>query len=377
MRWASSGTSRAAEQTRLLVLNWRDLWHPEGGGSELYVQQVASRLSEAGCKVTLFSAQYPGSARRETVDGLDFVRRGGHLTVYVWAALYLMAGRFGRIDAVLEVQNGMPFLARLFTRARVVVLVHHVHREQWPVVGPLLARIGWFMESKAAVAVNRGSRYVAVSDTTREELIGLGVAPRDISIAYNGLPPVPEFEDLGQSAAPRLVVLSRLVPHKQVEHALAAVRDLAEEFPELHLDVMGAGWWEENLREAAEELGVSERVTFYGHVTEQAKFELLSRAWVHLMPSLKEGWGLSIMEAASVAVPSVAYRSAGGVQESVQDGVTGLLAEHQADFVSSTRRLLADEAMRTSLGQKAAIRSTQFSWDVATTTIADTLGVRP
>src|SRR3954463_15584842 len=148
----------------VLVLNWRDPWHPEGGGSEHYVHEVATRLTLAGDRVTVFTARYPGSSADEVRDGVRFRRRGGHLTVYVWAAILLMLGRFGRVDTVLEVQNGMPFLARVFTPARVVVLVHHVHREQWPVVGPVLARVGWFVESKVAVRVNRGNRYVAVSE---------------------------------------------------------------------------------------------------------------------------------------------------------------------------------------------------------------------
>ena len=159
----------------VVMLNWRDTWHPEGGGSELYVQQIAARLGRQGMRVTVFTASYPGPPPARSVDGITYVRRGGHLTVYLWAALFLLTGRFGRVDAVLEVQNGMPFLARLFTRARVVVLVHHVHREQWPVVGPLLARVGWFLESRVAVRVNCGGRYVAVSEVTRSELVDLGV----------------------------------------------------------------------------------------------------------------------------------------------------------------------------------------------------------
>ena len=137
-----------------MILNWRDPWHPEGGGSELYVHQVVQRLVAGGDRVTVFTAAYEnpldenGPAHpalpRDVRDGVTYVRRGGHLTVYLWAALFLLTRRFGHVDRVLEVQNGMPFLATLFTRARVVVLVHHVHREQWPVVGPVLARIGWF-----------------------------------------------------------------------------------------------------------------------------------------------------------------------------------------------------------------------------------------
>jgi glycosyltransferase involved in cell wall biosynthesis len=374
VRWRTRHT-RAPEQARVLVLNWRDPWHPEGGGSELYIQQVAHRLAGSGLAVTVFSAQYPGSRRRETLDGLTYVRRGGHLTVYLWAALFLVSGRFGRLGAVLEVQNGMPFLARLFTRARVVVLVHHVHREQWPVVGPVLARIGWFMESRVAVRVNRSATYVTVSDVTRDELVGLGVQVDRILLAPNGLPPVPEFRRLERANHPRLVVLSRLVPHKQVEHAIAAAARLTEEFPDLRLDVIGSGWWEDKLRATAAEQGVADRVTFLGHVTDEVKFERLSQAWIHVLPSLKEGWGLSVIEAAYVGVPSIAYRSAGGVQESVQDGVTGLLADSFEDFVECTRWLLVDEALRRSLGDKAEIRVEQFSWETTTAVIRGALRV--
>ena len=152
---------------RLIVLNWRDSWHPEGGGSELYVREVSRRLAATGREVTIFTARYPGAPSVEVRDGIRYVRRGGHLTVYLWAAALLLLGRLGplgRADDVLEVQNGMPFLARLTTRARVTVLVHHVHREQWSILTPALARFGWWMESRVAVRVNRGSRYVAVSE---------------------------------------------------------------------------------------------------------------------------------------------------------------------------------------------------------------------
>jgi hypothetical protein len=82
---------------------------------------------------------------------------------------------------VVDVQNGVPFLSPLVRRRTPVVnLVHHVHREQWGVVfGPTVARAGWFLESKVAPRVYGRSRYVAVSESTRDELGGLGVTLED------------------------------------------------------------------------------------------------------------------------------------------------------------------------------------------------------
>ncbi len=140
---------------------------------------------------------------------------------------------------------------------------------------------------------------------------------------------------------------------------------------------MGSGWWAEQLLERRRELGLDDAVTFVGHVSDRQKFAELSAAWVHLLPSVKEGWGLSIVEAAHVGVPSVAYLEAGGVRESILDGVTGLLASDQEDLVRKVRMLLADADLRADLGHKARIRAGQFSWDVTADTVAAQLGVQP
>lgn len=356
----------------VVVLNWRDPWHPEGGGSELYVQQVAQRLRDSGMQVTWVTAGYPDAPRDEVVDGIRYVRRGGHLTVYLWVAWLLLSRRLDRmvggIGSVLEVQNGMPFLASLLTRARVVVLVHHVHREQWSVVGPVLAKVGWFLESRVAVRANRGHRYLAVSDVTRRELTELGVRPGDIEIAHNGLPPVPDYTPGARREEPTLVVLSRLVPHKQIDHVIRALPALAEEFPGVRLRVMGDGWWADSLHQLTEDLGLGDRVTFLGHVSDRTKFEELSRAWVHVLPSVKEGWGLSIVEAGRAGTPSVAYASAGGVAEAILDGVTGLLASDEPDLTVQIATLLRDPLLREDLGNKACIRAGEFTWDAAAAT---------
>ena len=363
----------------VVVLNWRDPWHPEGGGSELYVHQVAQQLRDAGKKMTWVTAAYPGAARDEVVDGIRFIRRGGHLTVYLWVAWMFLTGsidrRTGGVDAVLEVQNGMPFLASWLTRSRVVVLVHHVHREQWSVVGPVLARVGWFLESKVAVRANRGHRYVAVSDVTRRELIGLGVRPGDITLAYNGMPPVPAYDAGERYAEPTMVVLSRLVPHKQIDHVIAAMPALTAEFPDIRLRILGDGWWSDELHRQATGLCLDDRIDFLGHVSDRTKFEELSRAWVHVLPSVKEGWGLSIVEAGHTGTPSVAYASAGGVAESILDGVTGLLASDQDDLVIRIGSILRDPLLREELGHKAFIHSGDFTWEGAAHVIAAALDV--
>lgn len=356
----------------IVALSWRDAWHPEGGGSERWLLEVTERLAQQH-RVTVFTARYPGSAEREVVNGVEYRRRGGRFSVFVHGALGLLTRRFGDVDAVLEVHNGMPFLARLATRARVVVLVHHVHREQWPVAGRF-ARIGWLLESRVAPWVNRRLSYLTVSDVTRSELAELGIAPARVALAWNGTQDVPSSAlQTPRTAHPSLVVLGRLVPHKQVEHAIRAVAALLPRFPDLQLRIVGSGWWEDELRAEIERLGVERAVTLVGHVDEETKYQELAQAWVHLLPSLKEGWGLSIIEAAQVATTSVAHASAGGVRDSILDGATGLLAGDEEHFTALVGQLLDDPGLRLELGRKAQIRSADFTWDGTRRVVESTL----
>ena len=354
-------------------LNWRDRTHPEGGGSEQYLERIAAGLASRGHVVTVFCADHGGAPRDELRDGVRFVRRGGRTTVYLRGLLALRSGRLGRPDVVVDVQNGMPFLSPLVTRRPVVNVVHHVHREQWPVVfGPVMSRLGWWIESRLAPKVYRRSRYVVVSDVTAREVVELGVGADRVQVVHNGSDPARPTGE-GRSATPLVTVLGRLVPHKRVELALRAVAELRAELPELRLVVMGQGWWDENLRQAAAELGVEDAVDFLGFVDEDAKHALLTRSWVLAQPSLKEGWGLSVVEAASHGTPAVAFADAGGLADSIRNGETGLLVGSPEEFVQALRRLLVDEVLRARLGHEARAHAADYTWEGAISSFAGLL----
>jgi glycosyltransferase involved in cell wall biosynthesis len=358
--------------TRIVICNWRDLRHPEGGGSELFVETVAQRLAADGHHVTLLCQHAEGAPADEVRDGVTYRRRGGRHSHYLRAALAL-AVRQTRADVVLDVQNGVPFLSRLVVGVPVVALVHHVHREQWSVVfGPRVARVGWWLESRLGPALYRGSRYIAVSEATRTELGTLGVDPSRVTVVHNGSP-APLAPRTARSAEPRIVVLGRLVPHKRVEIALRTARDLTARFPGLHVDVVGEGYWHEELVAEIGRLGIGDRVTLHGHVDEQTKADLLASAWLLALPSLKEGWGLAVVEAAALGTPAVAFAEAGGVRESIIDGVTGLLVPAgagQAAFTAAVAELLGDRDRLARMGADARNQADRFTWAAAEAGVA-------
>jgi glycosyltransferase involved in cell wall biosynthesis len=354
----------------VLLLCWRDTGHPQGGGSETYLQRIGAQLAASGVEVTLRTAEYEGAPRDEVVDGIRISRRGGRYSVYAWALLALIGARFGlgplrrvRPDVIVDTQNGWPFFARLVFGRRVAVLVHHCHREQWPVAGRWLGRLGWFCESTFSPLVHQRSQYVTVSLPSARDLADLGVDLDRIAVVRNGLDEAPaQTLQEPPSATPRIAVLSRLVPHKQIEDALDAVALLHKNIPNLHLDIVGGGWWRDQLVHHAISLGIANLVTFHGHVDDLAKHRVMQQAWVHVLPSRKEGWGLAVTEAAQHAVPTIGYRSSGGLTDSIIDGVTGVLVNDRSELVSRLEELLTDPMLRRELGRKAQARSAEFSW---------------
>lgn len=379
---------------RILLLCWRDSTHPQGGGSERYLEHVAAGLASAGHSVIYRTSRAPGAARTEvTPDGVSMSRGGGRFTVYPRALGAILVGRLGlgplgtlrRPDAVVDTQNGVPFFSRLATRAPVVVLVHHIHREQWPVAGWPVARLGWWIESRLSPRVHARSQYVTVSLPSADELAGLSVDPARIAVVRNGLDPMPptapgtetrpETMTTSPADAPRLVVLSRLVPHKHVEDALAVASALRGTHPGLVLDVIGSGWWSDRLHEHAEELGLvaDGTVVFHGHVDEPEKHRVLAGASVHLMPSRKEGWGLAVSEAGQHAVPTVGYLRASGLRDSIDHDVTGLLVDDVEAMTDATRRLLGDTDLRHRLGEAARAKAATLSWPATAAAMAEVL----
>jgi glycosyltransferase involved in cell wall biosynthesis len=345
----------------LLIVNWRDTTNPEGGGSERYVEEVASGLAVRGWAVTVLCAAYPGSPREVRRRGVRYLYRGGKVSVYahgLWQALRQRPHR------VIDVQNGLPFFTRLVRpgRQRTVVLVHHVHREQWQVVYPgRPGRLGWWIESRLAPRLYRDCRYVTVSHASRDELAGIGVEAGRVSVVHNGTDPAPDRQR-PRSEAPTVLCVGRLVPHKQIEHAMDAVAAARAVLPGVRLVVVGSGWWSERLREHAERIGIADAVEFRGHVSEDDKHAVYDEAWLLALPSLKEGWGLVVGEAAAHGVPAVAYRSAGGPTESVHDGQSGVLVDDHASFCAEVLNLLTDEVRRRALSVGAVETADRFSW---------------
>ncbi len=324
---------------RIAVLNWRDRDHPEAGGAEEYAWRVAEYLQKAGARVSFVTARAPGQARRDTVDGVEIVRRGGRWTVYPHALAWLARHR-RRIDLVLDCQNGIPFFAPLAVRRRtpVVLVMHHVHDAQFGVHFPApVAAFGRWLEGPASRRVYRRAVTAAVSPSTVQAMRSRLGWTGPVYVVPNGLDPVPARGP--RAAEPTLVCLGRLVVHKRVDRLVDAVAELARRRPGVRLHVVGRGPAEPAVRAAAARAGGA--VTVHGYVDEPAKCRLLGESWLHVSLSDGEGWGIAVVEAASAGLPTVC-RDVDGLRDSVRPHHTGWLIGDNAGVGHPTRTALVD-----------------------------------
>ncbi|QKW09734.1 glycosyltransferase family 4 protein [Streptomyces sp. NA04227] len=354
----------------ILFLNWRDPGHPRAGGAEAYCFEIASRFAAAGAHVTHFSARYPGAAPRGTRDGVRMLRGGGTYGVYAAAARHLLGHRHG-YDAVIDFQNGIPFFSPLFTPRWTadICVIHHVHQSQFDLMLPRpLNIVGRMLEKQAGSAVYRGRPVVVVSPSTLEGTRRELGFHNPIYIVPNGSPPAATSDNPAstpRSDTPTLAVVSRLMPQKRIDLLVRAMPQLACRIPDLRLDIAGEGPELGALRDLAEDLGVADITHFHGHVSEEAKQRLLAGAWLTVVPSAAEGWGLTVIEANAAGTPTLAY-DVPGLRDAVRPGHNGWLLPPEgdlADGVAAALETLAEPAARARAATRCRSWAAAFSWD--------------
>jgi glycosyltransferase involved in cell wall biosynthesis/O-antigen/teichoic acid export membrane protein len=345
----------------ILLLTDRDWTHPQGGGTGTNLYGQVARWLAWGHRVTVIAGTYPGAkAVEEPAEGLTIHRMGTRMTVFARAAWATFRGVGRDADVVLEVVNGIAFCspAWFWLRAPTVALIHHVHQDHYVAeMGPK-GRIAAFVAEHAPLRLlYTRTPVLTISKAARDEILELGLPREHVHVHYMGVDP-PPLEPDGRAPEPRLLYLGRLKQYKRIE----VVLDVLEAVPEAHLDIAGEGDHRPALEREIDQRGLHDRVTLHGHVSEAEKYALYGHAWVNLTASSAEGWCLTVMEAATVGTPSAALR-VGGLEESIVDEQTGLLAETPEELATRVHALVADPDRRDELGEAAAARARGFTWE--------------
>ncbi|MET0729386.1 MAG: glycosyltransferase family 4 protein [Acidimicrobiales bacterium] len=352
---------------RIHILAWRDLEDPEAGGSEVHIDEVARRWAAAGIEITMRTSFAPGRSSETFRGGYRVIRKAGRYLVFPRATLSERLGRHGPSDALVEVWNGMPFLSPAWYSGPRLVILHHVHAEMWGMVlPPTLAAAGNFIERRLAPILYRRSQVATLAESSRDELVHELRFSRDrVTVVPPGLHerfrPAPDGEPHPRSAEPLVVAVGRLVPVKRFDLLIRAAARAREQVPGLRLRILGEGYERDALEALVRQLDASDWVELPGRVDDEALVAAYRGAWLVASTSLREGWGMTLTEAAACGTPAVATRIRGHT-DAVLDGRTGLLAE-DADVEMALVTLLSEPARRAEMGRAARAHAGQLTWE--------------
>jgi glycosyltransferase involved in cell wall biosynthesis len=362
----------------ILVVNWLDRENPESGGAETHLHEVFGRLVRHGHRVTLLCSGFADAPPRVELDGIEVHRTGRRysftLRAYPYFRRHLAARPF---DVIVEDLNKVPLFTPSWTGCPVVLLVHHLFgTTAFQEAALPLATATWLLERPVPRAF-RGLPVIAVSGSTREDLVERGMDPARIRVVPNGIaldaltpdPAVPRFPE------PTALYLGRVKKYKRVDLPLRAIAALRDRGKPGRLLIAGRGDHVDGLQALAAELRLGEdRVAFLGFVDDAQKLDLLRRAGVHVLTSPKEGWGIANLEAAACGTPTVASDSP-GLRDSVLDGRTGYLVRHGDVGALADRigQLFERPALRDELGANARAFAEGFSWDASAEGVLEVL----
>jgi glycosyltransferase involved in cell wall biosynthesis len=332
------------------------------GGAEVFTREVTKRWIEAGHEVTLFTSEFPGCKREEFLDNVKVIRAGGKYSVY-WKAKKYYKKCFLKegYDVVIDEVNTKPFLTPKFVNngEKIVALIHQLAREYWFYEMPFpISYIGYHFLEDRWLRNYVNVPTVTVSESTRQDLLDLGF--KNVFVIPEGLNFIPLSEVSEKESYPVVVYAGRLKRAKRPDHAIRAFKIVREKFPNAELWFIGDGPFRKDLERIA-----GEGIKFFGGLSNEERRRLLARAWVLVNPSIREGFGLNVLEANALGTPCVAYDVA-GLRDSIINGRTGLLVKENGDveeLAEAIIRVLEDEGLRKNLSENALEYSKNFSWD--------------
>jgi len=364
------------EKFRLLVLSWRDIKNPLAGGAEKYIHEICKRLVRLGHEAVFFTSSFQGAKGEEEIDGVEIIRRGHSITTYILAFLFYVLHWKGTFDYVIEAKNGgLPWFTRFYAGKRAIALVHQTGRDfrrnsylnsTWRfevkgMVAPLMYLLEPFL-----LSVYRLTPVLAVSRSTKVSLLELGLDPNAVTVVPEGADLMPVQSVPSKETSPTIIYVGRIKRSKGLFDLIEALFEVRKKMRDVRLWVVGLGDlpYLDELKSLTKKLDLADNLTFFGHVDEETKIDMLSRSHLLVLPSVREGWGLVVTEANSLGTPCVGY-DVSGLRDSVKDGETGLLAEagNVQDLADKIVMVLTDDDLRERLSTNALDYSRRFSWD--------------
>jgi glycosyltransferase involved in cell wall biosynthesis len=356
---------------RFLMLNWRDPFNPNSGGAERVSLAYLSGLVRRGHEVYWFTYDFPGGRRQDIVEGIKIIRGGGKGSAVFKAIQWYR--RQPHFDLVIDQHHGIPWYAPWWCRTHCVAYIHEVLGPIWDAFYPRpLSDIGRWQECWTHWFY-RHVPFWTPSECTQRILERHGV--REIHIFPNGVDtqPLNVLEPKTLQPPLQLMAVSRLAPNKRIDHVIRAA-DILRRRMNVHLVIAGTGEVKTQLEQLVAKMGLGALVEFSGLISEAEKNQRLRQAHFLINTSLREGWGLNVIEANAMGTPAVVYPVSGLVSSTVRDE-TGLITDQETpeSVANAILAILQTPEKYERLRLNAWNRAKSLQWHKVTPMVCDWL----
>lgn len=350
---------------KLLVINWQDWLNPLSGGAEVHLYEIFKRIAKTN-DVTLFCSKHPGDKDFEVIDNIKIIRKGGRNNFNFVAYLeYMKRFRKENFDIVVDDINKIPFYTPLFVKKPLLAISHHFFGESiFRQAGKIAGSYVYYAE-KLVDKVYKNTPFAVVSQSTLDEFKERGFDTSNFAMVMNAIDqaafPMKVCEKFPE---PSIAYFGRLKKYKSVDHLVYAFAKVKEKIPNAKLHIMGRGDFMDELKAIAKSLGVEADTKFWGYVTEEQKVDILSKVHCVVNTSMKEGWGITNIEANACGTPVISADSP-GLRDSVKNGVSGLLYQYGNvdELASVIHKVLSDKELSDRLCAGSIEWASSFSWD--------------
>ncbi len=359
----------------ILILSWRGPKHPNAGGAEIVIHEYSKGWINEGHKVTLFTSFYKGAKEFETIDGIEIIRRGDQIIdVQLKAFWWYLFENKTKFDLVIDNFHGIPFFTPLYIRIKKLAMIHEVTKDVWslnPLKKPfnlIPTLIGPLVEPIIFKLFYKKIPFLTVSASTKSDLVRWGIPEKNINVIPNGINIINPSPVTQKEKKKTIVFLGALAKDKGIEDALECFKEIANNLPgrcQFWIVGKGESHYEDYLKKKVDDLGLSKEIKFWGFVSEEKKFELLKRAHLLINPSRREGWGLVVIEGASMGVPTVGF-DVPGLRDSVVNNKTGILSETSNTILAKNIiYLINNPKFLDKLSKECIIWSQKFKWETS------------
>lgn len=323
------------------------------GGAQIHVRDLAAALTQHGHDAVVLtgaSGPYVDALRAAGVETIPLKHLGAAIRPIQDArALYEIYATLKQLkpDLLSTHSSKSGILGRAAARLLGLPVVFTAHG--WAFTPGIPRREALVYRWIERIAAPLASRIITVSEFDRQLALSYGfAAPDKLVTVHNGMPDVPPALRADPARSPvRMVMTARFEPQKDHPTLFLALAGLRSR--PWSLDLIGDGPLLPAAESMARDLGIAERVRFWGQRMDVA--EQLAQAQVALLITNWEGFPRSILEAMRAGLPVVSS-GVGGTAESVRDGETGFVVG-QGDVQELKQRLellLDDPGLRSRMG---------------------------